>query len=153
MGYYIMYKELGVFTELYSEGNIYIDQLPEHRNSIAIFNQGGDTADVSLGYKSNGIQLLYRGDRNPIASYERAIDIFDVFNGIYNSFFISNESLEWGRVEVPWLLQDAPWDGYPDGGANYILSCLSPASGPQPIGTSQKGHYEYSMNFMIDYKV
>ena len=152
VGYYLAYQDVGSYTELDTEGNIFVDILPEGPERIAIMNRAGVRSDsIILGYRSVGIQIIYRGTTNPLESYQKAQEIFETLHG-FSGFFVSNESLEWGITQMEWLLADVPLDGYPDGGENWIVSCLSPSGGAEKIGQSQNGEYEYTMNFVVEYK-
>jgi hypothetical protein len=123
---YLFYLDLGIYGSNTTEGNIYIDALPEGKEMIALYNKPGGRPDSKLGYQSAGIQILYRGTEDPISSMQVAEDIYFALYSFEKEAFI--------------------------GGGYYIVSCLSQQSGPERIGQSQNGEYEYSMNFVIEYK-
>ena len=124
---YLYYLELGIFEPENSNGNIYIDRLPEGEQKIAIYNRGGVQSDSKLGYQTPGIQIVYRGNRNPIDSFQIAESLFFALNGFNGDTFI-------------------------DGG-NYIVSCLSQQAGPEILGANENGYFEYSMNFLVEYQL
>jgi hypothetical protein len=151
IAYYLTYQGIANYTELDTEGNVFIDILPEGENRTGIYNRTGNKSDTKLGYQLAGVQIIYRGTQNPIESFTKAQEIYFALHG-FSGFFVSNESLEWGITEMAWLVGDVPLDGYPDGGENWIVSCLSNQGGAERIGISENGEYEYSINLVVDYK-
>lgn len=105
-----------------SDSGIYIDILPEKNQVFAIYNQTGQYSESDLGYRRVGIQIIYRGNDNPLSSYETADLAYKALQGFS------------GDLE------------------NYIVSCLSRSGGPVRMGTDNQGNYEYTMNFIIEYK-
>jgi hypothetical protein len=119
--------DLGTYSPSGSSGNIYIDMLPEGENKIAIYNKGGPSHDSKLGYKHPSIQIIYKGNRNPIEAAGIADSIFDALHGFHSDYFVN--------------------------GQNYIVSCLSSQSQPEMIGANEQGYFEYSMTFIVEYKI
>lgn len=123
---YLSYKGLCNFTPEDVTGNTYIDQLPEGNNLVSIFNTKGVKSDIK-DYRSLGIQIIYRGDSNPIESYNIADGIF---------------------------LALQRFTGYFTTTGNKIVDCYSlSGGGAELIGQDNNGSYEYSMNFIVDHKV
>jgi len=105
---------------------IFLDNLPDGSDIFAIYNTKGRKIESNLGYKAVGIQIIYKGTNNPITSKVQAESCYDILQG-HSGYFVT--------------------------GQNYIVSCLSPACGAEKIGTSSHGEFEYSMNFIVEYKV
>ena len=124
---YLNYLELGIYSPDGIDGNIYVDKLPDGEQLISIYNRQGVESDSKLGYYTAGIQVIYRGNKNPIDSFEVANNILLALHGFHSDFFAVGE--------------------------NFIVSCLSINGSPQCIGTNANGNFEYSMNFNVDYKV
>ena len=127
IAFYLDSKELGNYSDCDTDGTIHIDRLPDGEKLIAIYNRSGRPSDSSLGYQKPGIQIIYRGDKNPIESMEAADEIFTVMQGFYNDYFLETYG-------------------------NIIVSCLSENGGAYGLGANKNGNYEYTMNFNIDYK-
>lgn len=123
---YLSILELGIYSPDGTDGNIYIDQLPPGKQYISIYNRGGIPGDDKLGYTIPGIQIIYRGDSNPISSSKVAQDIYECLIGIHDRKI------------------------YDDG--NHIVSFLSENGGPTCLGTNEEGNFEYSTNFRVEYK-
>jgi len=113
-------KGLGLFTKESNDGNIYIDFVPSLQNSITIINRPGNEADIRNSYKTSGVQIYYRGTDNPLTSYEKAEEIFNALNGLK------------GKLN-----------------SSYVVQCFSFQSGPENVGRSENGWFEFSMNFLI----
>lgn len=128
IAYYLAGLELGNYSDVDTDGNIHIDKLPDGEAVIAIYNRPGRPSDCKLGYQTAGIQVIYRGDKNPIESMGIAEEIFFALHGFYRDYFLADYG-------------------------NYIVSCLSEQGSPECLGANQNGNFEYSMNFNIDYKV
>lgn len=123
---YISDNSLGSFTPDEVGGNIYLDTLPEDANTISVFNTQGVPTGL-LSHRTLGIQILYRGDTNPIESYEKADEIFRLVNRS-KGFFMKN--------------------------GNYVVNCYSPnGSGAERLGTDENGNFEYTMNFLITFSL
>lgn len=118
---YLSNNNIGSYTPDDVTGNIFIDNLPENNDCIAIFNTGGTSSDL-LAYSNAGIQIFYRGTNNPIESYKKAKEIFDM---------IHRKS---GKLVE-----------------SHIVDCYSPTSFPAHIGKDNNDNHEYSMNFQISY--
>lgn len=123
---YLSDTSVGSFTPDDVTGNIYIDMMSETPNTIAIFNQGGLAQDLT-SHKELGIQIYYKGDSNPIQSYDKATEIFDCLQHL---------------------------KGVIASDGNYIVNCYSPnSSGPTRIGRDENGNFEYSLNFIISFSI
>jgi len=106
---------------------IFIGQLPDGSDIYGIYTRPGKPIESDLGYKSVGIQIIYRGTLNPIASQVEADTCFDALQG-YSGKFVT--------------------------GQNYIVSCLSKTgSNAYCLGTTEKGYFEYTMNFLVEFKI
>lgn len=105
---------------------IFLERLPDGNNIFAIYNSKGRKIESNLGYKAAGIQVIYRGVKNPITSKVTADSCYDILQGFSGYFVV---------------------------GQNYIVSCLSLASGAENIGMTKHGEFEYSMNFIVEFKV
>jgi len=125
MAMYLSTEGAGLYTSDSDEGNIYIDQLSEKTNVIGLYNKAGAAERVE-SYRKIGIQLLYRGDTNPIESYMSAEHCFSELQGFHGKF-------------IPL--------------GNFIVSCFSQSGGgPEGIGQDQNGNFEYSINFIVEFK-
>ena len=127
IAYYLASKELGNYSDCDTDGTIHIDKLPDGEKLIAIYNRSGRPSDSKLGYQTAGIQIIYRGDKNPIESMDIADEIFFVMQGFHNDYFLSTYG-------------------------NVIVSCLSENGGAYGLGANKNSNYEYTMNFNIDFK-
>jgi hypothetical protein len=152
IGHYLTFQGVARYAELGTDGNVYLDELPEGENLIGIYKRKAPQhIDSKLGFKFDGVQIIYRGSRNPVESMEKAEEIFEALHG-FTGFFMGNDNLTWGGAMIEWSLLKVPWSGYPDGGENWIVSCLSPNGGVECLGLNKNRQHEYSMNFTIDYK-
>jgi hypothetical protein len=124
---YLNYLELGIYSPNGIDGNIYIDILPDGEQLISIYNTPGIKSDSKLGYFSAGIQVIYRGNKNPIDSFKIANDIMQALHGFHSDYFAMGE--------------------------NFIVSSLSLNGSPECIGTNKNGNFEYSINLDVDYKI
>ena len=104
---------------------IYIDILPEKSDVFAIYNRPGQYSESNLGYKKVGIQIIYKGTGNPITSFAKAESCFDKLKG-FAGLFVT--------------------------GGNYVVGCLTNQDGAAAIGQDKNGNFEYSMNFVVEYK-
>lgn len=118
-------QEVGSYSES-TEGNIYIDFTPEGGEKICINNRVGRKSDSMSDYRTAGIQVIYKGTENPIESLESAEKINNTLHG-FSGFFI------------------------PEG--NEIVSCLNFQGGPYFLGVNNEGKFEYTMNYLIEYKL
>lgn len=125
IAYYLSNKKVATYTPDDVTGNIFIDYLPEDNDIIAIFNTSGIKSDL-LNYRHLGIQVFYRGNTNPVTSFQKADEVF---------CFLNRKS------------------GYFMNGGNYIVDCNSIAGGVEHIGTDENGNHEYSMNFIVDFNL
>lgn len=123
---YLDEQAVGSYTPAAITGNILIDQISEEKETINILHRPGLKSDSKIGYQMGGIQIWYRGNKNPIQSYTKAKEIFDTLNGFNSDYFVAGE--------------------------NYICSCLSLQGAAERIGVDSNGNYEYSINFLVDYK-
>lgn len=120
---YLTAQELGVYDDIGTTGNIYINMYPSDPDEIiAIYNQQGTEADVKLPEDNTSIQIIIRGTIDPIAAFERAQTIYNCLHG-FDGYFISN--------------------------GTYIIGCIGQQSGPISLGTDQSGRHEYSINFNL----
>lgn len=122
---YLDSEGIGTFDLDSINSDIYIDTLPEQNQIFSIYNRVGSYSETNLGYQKIGIQVLYRGDTNPISSYEKALECYNELQGLDGSFTSTG---------------------------NYIVGCISMQDGPAAIGTDKHGNFEYSMNFLVEYK-
>lgn len=121
---YLHAQSLGTFDKTGITGNIFTDSFPTGDNKICIYNRGGIEPDIKNGYLSSGIQIIYRGTKDPIASYTIANNIFLALYDVKSTVFYA--------------------------GQNDIVSCISDQSQPEGIGVDENGEHEYSMNFIIE---
>jgi hypothetical protein len=117
---------VGIYDEESANSTIYIDALPAENNVIAVYNRAGNGRDSKLGYTASGVQIIYRGNVNPITSMESAKQIFNSLVDLASIHFVEGE--------------------------NYIVSCKSLQGQPERIGQSKEGQFEYTMNFIIEYQ-
>lgn len=122
---YLDEQGIGTFSKADNSGNIFIDYLPSGGEVVSIYNKAGNGGDTRSKYRRIGIQVIYRGNKNPIASFEKAQEVFVSLNGFEGTFAASG---------------------------NYVVSCLSLQGQAECIGKSQAGDYEYTMNFIVEYK-
>lgn len=118
---YLSNNNIGSYTPDDVTGNIFIDNLPETTDCIAIFNTSGTSSDL-LDYSVAGIQIYYRGNTNPIESYKQANKIFHMLHRKHGKLVES-----------------------------HIVDCYSPTSSAMHIGKDSNENHEYSMNFQISY--
>ena len=122
---YLHNNNLGIFDETGTSGNIFISVLPSKpEQCISIYQTGGATADVKLGYDNPTIQLIVRGTGHPKNSYDKALDIYNQLHGLSALEFIP--------------------------GGSWIVSCIGLQSGPAYIGQDKNGRHEHSLNFILD---
>jgi len=123
---YLSDQGIALYNPTGVDSQVYIDALPEKNNIFSVYNRPGGYLGVSLGYRKVGIQVIYRGDTNPITSYSKADEAFAALNGLA---------------------------GYLVAGQNYIVEVLSQAGGPEGMGTSERDNaHEYTMLFTVEYK-
>lgn len=124
---YLFYLELGTYSPEGIDGNIFINALPEGREMISIYNRGGTEIDILNGYEKIGIQIIYRGTENPVYSFEIAQDLFRALTEV-----ISMELIQ---------------------GGNFIIGITAIQGQPEMLGRATAGEFEYTMNFVVEYKV
>lgn len=124
---YLSENSIGSYSENSTDSTIFIDSLPDGDDIISIYNKSGVKSDSKLGYFTAGIQIIYRGTRNPIESCEIADSIHELLHGFNKDYFVTGE--------------------------NYIVSCLSIQGSAVGIGVNKNGNFEYSLNFNVEYKV
>lgn len=115
----------GVYSETTDAGNIFVDYLPSKSNSIAIMTRPGTPPDLWNNYRVSGIQIFYRGTVNPVASADKATEIYEELIGFKGEF-----------IE----------------GENWIVNCGSYQSSPECLGRGENMWFEYSINFLINHK-
>lgn len=108
-----------------TDSEIYFDNQPEKGSVLTLYNSKGSYSKTTLGYKRVGMLIIYKGTNNPVASYDKANEVFEALQGL-NGYFVS--------------------------GQNYIVSCISNDGGPGRLGVDKKANYEYGMNFVIEFK-
>mgnify|MGYP003401820363 CR=1 len=124
---YLFYLDMGIYSPNDNDGNIYIDLLPDGEQLICLINRSGFQSDSKLGYTSAGIQLIYRGNKNPIDSFQVASDLHFSLHGFHDDVFCV--------------------------GGNHIVSCFCQQGSPTFIGDTAQQKFEYSINLVIDYKI
>lgn len=121
-------NNMGVFDETGVTGNIFSQTSPASPNeSISIYTNGGPPGDRTGQYKKVAVQILIRtipGD--PRNGEALADNIIDLLNGYSSKELIA--------------------------GGNYIVDTEAVQSGPNNIGQDESGRYEYSQNFILEYK-
>lgn len=122
---YLQKQGLGVYTEEDESGNIFVDILSSNSNTIAILSRPGVSPDLWNDYRIAGIQVYYRGTTDPIFSNGKATEIFEALIGFKGMF-----------VEE----------------GNWVVNCGSYQSGPECLGRGENKLFEYSINFLINYK-
>lgn len=111
----------GLTYSLTSASNVFEGFLPSTPNRcVAVLPSGGFEADAGLPYDRPSIQIIVRGDDDPVWA-------LDMWNEVYSAL----QSLR--NVTLP--------DG------TYLVSCQSIQSGPIHIGKDNSGRYQYGVNF------
>ncbi len=119
-------NKVGILDEVGKAGDIFYSRLPNSPdNCISIFQNSGLEPDPFNEYKTPAIQIIVRSV-NPLEGIERGQRIINMLNGFNDSSFVS--------------------------GGLYIVDSDAQQSAPQPIGQDKNGRYEYSFNFLIEYK-
>jgi Bacteriophage minor capsid protein len=118
----------GNFDEAGTSGNIFIQTIPDQPDvALAIFSHGGPGNDPMDEYIRINFQIIIRTIPNdPRAGEVLAQQIVDALNG-FNSDYLT-------------------------AGGNWVFDTSALQSGPNNIGRDQKNRFEYSQNFMIEYK-
>lgn len=124
---YLFYLELGIYSPEGIDGNIYVDALPEKSQTISIFNRAGIESDILNGYEKTGIQIIYKGDENPVYSFEIAQLIFRTLTEVISKELIA--------------------------GGNYIIGITTTQGQPEMMGRAKSEEFMYTMNFVVEYKV
>lgn len=118
---------LGIFDPEGTTGNIFIEQLPDlPEKAIALYSSGAASADSKLNYDLVTVQILVRGSEDPRDAQSLAQEIYNELHAFGDAPFIS--------------------------GGSYIVSCLGLQSQPILLGKNDKGNFEYSLNFDIEFQ-
>jgi hypothetical protein len=121
---YLQFKNIGIFDEVGTSGNIFIMTMPASPdNSISLYNRGGSPGDGKLGYDPISIELIIRGTR-AIETQQRGQNIYNTLHGFHNNYFKAN--------------------------GIWIVSCLADQAGPNYIGKDENKRFEFSLNLTIE---
>lgn len=126
---YLAAQGHGAFDETGVTGNIFINALPPSPDEcICLYSNSGLPADVRNEYRTPAIQVYVRsvaGDgRNAITLLQNIINSLNGFNS----------------------------DTFDTGGL-YIIDCYAQQSAPTHIGQDSNNRYEFTANFLIEYKM
>lgn len=122
---YLDAQGLGDYAASSVSSTIFIDMLPGKTDVISVYNRTGEYEQTKHGYRRDGIQIIYRGTKNPINSYTKAEAVFNALHGFSGNLVA---------------------------GQSYVTSVVSVQGGPECIGRDTADNHEYSMNFVIDHK-
>lgn len=110
-------------------GNVFLQTSPANpHESWAIYSTGGPPGDRTKIYNRATIQVVIRtipGD--PRKGEGQARELVEALNG-FNSAFLTE-------------------------GGNYIVDTEALQSAPNNIGQDESGRYEFSQNFIFEYKL
>jgi hypothetical protein len=103
-------------------GNVFEGFLPSGPNRcVAVLPSGGYEADAGLPYDRPSIQIIVRGDDDPVWA-------LDTWQKVYSALVaLRNVTL-------------------PDPDETYLVSCLPIQSGPVHIGKDDSGRFMYGLN-------
>ena len=117
---------VGSYTPAATTGNIFLNTIPEGSEKIGIYSVPGLASDSKNFSYSPGIQVLYRGTLDPIASYDVSRSIYRLMHNFERGYFVV--------------------------GGKYIVSSLSQNSEPVYIGVSGNKEFEFINEFIVEYR-
>lgn len=101
-------------------GNVFEGFLPEGPDRcVAVLPSGGYDADAGLPYDKPSIQIIVRGDDDPVWALDMWQSVYSALQALRNVIL-------------------------PDG--TYLVSCQAIQSGPVHIGKDDSGRFQYGLN-------
>ncbi len=111
----------GTEAEKVTNATIGVDQVPDASPvAIGVFTRPGAKADVKTDLKRPDLQIMVRGDKDPLTGFAVADAIQKALHGQHQFYFVE------GGTKV------------------YLVTCAG--SQPAALGPGKNGRHEYSIN-------
>lgn len=120
---YLNAHGVGIYDDSGTTGNIFIDNMPDEPDiAIGLYSSSGMAPDIKTKLRRPGVQIIVRGDRDPLTSATLA-------QQVYNALHATDAKT------------------FTDGGTEILL-CAARQE-PIRLGPDDNGRYEYSLNFQL----